>query len=136
MNMQVYKFLEKNQTLCESQYGFHQKHSCEQATSELVGSLRQEKEDNLNSATIFLDLSKSFDTLNHTALLSKLDCYEIRGTCNNQFQSYLYQRSLITKILTSEGKVTYSDKFNMTYGTAQGSCLGPLLFIIFCNDIH
>ena len=130
------KFLEKNQILYESQYGFCWKHSCEQSISELVGNLLEAKEDDLNSTAIFLDLSKAFDTLNHTVLLNKLDHYKIRGTCNNWFQSYLYQRSLIAKIPISEGKVIYSDKFNINYGTALGSCLGPLLFIIFCNDIH
>ena len=54
---------------------------------------------------------------------------------NKWFGSYLNQQSLVAKILTGEGKTTYSEPFHISYGTAQGSCLGPLLFILFCNDI-
>ena len=85
---------------------------------------------------MFLDLSKAFDTLSHSVLLSKMERYGIRGLVNEWFRSYLTNRSLVAKVPVSNNKITYSDKFEITYGTAQGSCLGPLLFIIFCNDIH
>ena len=85
---------------------------------------------------MFLDLSKAFDTLDHTILLRKLDLYGLRGICNNWFKSYLKDRTLVTKLTTSDSKTVKSEIYNITYGTAQGSCLGPLLFMIFCNDIH
>ena len=59
----------------------------------------------------------------------------IRGIVNKWFGSYVNQRSLVAKIPTGEGKTIYSELFHISYGTAQGSCLGPLLFILFCNDI-
>ena len=83
-----------------------------------------------------MDLSKAFDTLDHQILLSKLSRYGIRGAALEWFGSYLQNRSLIAKISTSPNNVTKSDKYDITYGTAQGSCLGPLLFIIFVNNIH
>ena len=85
---------------------------------------------------MFLDLSKAFDTLDHTILLRKLDLYGLRGICNNWFKIYLKDRTLVTKLTTSDSKTVKSEIYNITYGTAQGSCLGPLLFMIFCNDIH
>ena len=109
--------------------------SCEQAILDLTGSLLQACNTNLNSAALFLDLSKVFDTLNHEVLLAKLERYEIRGVVNKWFGSYLNQWSLVAKIPTGEGNTTYSKPFHISYGTAQGSCLGPLLFILFCNDI-
>ena len=96
----------------------------------------QARNNNQHSACIFLDLSKACDTLNHEVLLSKLNTYGIRGVVNNWLRSYLTQCSLVAKVPTSQGKVTYSDTYDISYGTAQGCCLGPLLFIIFCNDIH
>ena len=88
------------------------------------------------TASVLLDLSKAFDTLDHHILLSKLEKYGIRGIPLNWFKSYLDGRNLVAKIPTSPNTITYSDKFDISFGTAQGSCLGPLLFLIFINDIH
>ena len=102
---------------------------------DLTGSILQACNTNLNSAALFLDLSNAFVTLNHEVLLAKLERYGIRGTVNKWFGSYLIQWSLVAKILTGGGKTTYSELFHISYGTAQGLCLGPLLFVLFCNDI-
>ena len=69
-------------------------------------------------------------------LLKKLDLYGIRGICNDWFKNYLSGRSLVCKLNTAENISIKSDTFNVTYGTAQGSCLGPLLFILYMNDIY
>ena len=68
--------------------------------------------------------------------LKKLDQYGIWGTCNDWFKNYLHNRSSVCKLNTIENKTVKSDIYNISYGTAQGSCLGPLLFILFTNDIH
>ena len=131
----AYTFLELNSTLYEHQYGFRTKCSCEQAILDLTGSILQAHNANLNSAALFLDLSKAFDTLNHEVLLAKLERYRIRGIVNKWFGNYLNQQSLVAKVPTGEGKTTYSEPFHISYGTAQGLCLGSLLFILFCSDI-
>ena len=69
----IYAFLEAHSILYDSQYGFSNKHSCEQAIGELVGKILQAKEQGLHSASIFLDLSKAFDTLNHDILKNLKD---------------------------------------------------------------
>ena len=132
----VYSFLETNNILFSSQYGFRTKRSCEQAIMEVVGYALQAKNNKEKCACLYLDLSKAFDTLDHTILLKKLNNYGIRGKANLWFQNYLSNRSLIAKVTTSPNKVVKSERFDITYGTAQGSCLGPLLFILFVNDIH
>ena len=66
----VYSFLEQQNILYDSQYGFRSKRSCNQAITELTGRLLQAKELSLHSAAIFLDLSKAFNTLNHEVLLA------------------------------------------------------------------
>ena len=83
-----------------------------------------------------MDLSKAFDTLNHEVLLAKLHRYGIRGIANDWFRHYLMDQTLQAKVPVSSNDVSYSDCYDITYGTAQGSCLGPLLFILFCNDIQ
>ena len=65
----MYTFLGKNKLLYSSQYGFRLKHSCEDAISELIGNVLQAKNSGLHSVGLFLDLSKTFDTLNHDVLL-------------------------------------------------------------------
>ena len=122
--------------LYQSQYGFRNKHSCEQAILELTGQILHARDDSLHAAALFLDLSKAFDTLNHDILLQKLYQYGIRGVCLDWFHDYLTNHSLISKITTLGNVITRSESYDIMYGTAQGSCLGPLLFILFCNDIH
>ena len=130
------KFIEKHEILYNSQYGFRSKRSCEHAIQELVGNVLDSKNAKQHSCAVFLDLSKAFDTLDHKILLHKLDKYGICGTCNNWFRSYLKDRKLQCKINTVENGTIKSDVYNTSHGTAQGSCLGPLLFILFTNDIH
>ena len=128
---QTYSFLQKYEILYKSQYGFRSSHSCENAITELVGHISKSKELNKYTVALFLDLSKAFDTLEHTVLLKKLEIYGIRGPLLDWYGSYLSNRKLMAKCNN-----TLSENYDIRYGTPQGSCLGPLLFIIFCNDLH
>ena len=136
MYTRLYRYLETQNLLYPSQYGFRTKRSCEQAIMELVGNILQSKNRNEHCASVFLDLSKAFDTLDHTILLQKLERYGIRGIALEWFRNYLKDRSLVAKITTGPNVTVKSESYKITYGAAQGSCLGPLLFIIYMNDIH
>ena len=84
-----------------------------------------------------MDLSKAFDTIEHSILLQKLEAYGIRGNALSWFESYLTNRKLQVKCRTaSNTKETLSEEKPVLYGTPQGSCLGPLIFLIFVNDLH
>ena len=86
---------------------------------------------------MFLDLSKAFDTLEHEVLLKKLEKYGVRGIAHSWYRDYLSNRKMRTKCtIASTGKIEYSNYKQVTYGTPQGSCLGPLIFILFTYDLH
>ena len=78
---------------------------------------------------IYLDLSKAFDTLDHNILLDKLHCYDIRNTPLDLFKNYLTNRKQHVEIDTK------SKMGEIQTGVPQGSIIGPLLFIIYINDI-
>ena len=133
----TYDFLNDNNELYHSQYGFRSKHSCENAISDLISQVLKNQQQNKYIAALFLDLSKAFDTLNHDLLRQKLEIYGVRGIALDWFRSYLNGRKMRLKCQTSETKSqTYSEWYQMTHGTPQGSCLRPLLFLIFCNDLR
>ena len=135
MYKRTYDFLECTDQIYKSQYGFRSKHSCELAVNELVSEIIKNNELKCNTTTVFLDLSKVVDTLDHTVLLTKLERYGIRGKALSWYKSYLTDRKLRAQCLTNNG-ITYSNLYDVEYGTLRGSCLGLLLFLIFTNDLH
>ena len=80
---------------------------------------------------IFLDLKKAFDTVDHLILLQNRDHHGIKGTINDRFASYLLGRSHITEV-----GFNLSTECMTSCGVPQGSVPGPLLFLIYINDIH
>ena len=82
------------------------------------------------SIGIFLDLSKAFDTIDHNILLYKMNYYGFRGIVYHWFKSYLSNRKQYINIGPNK-----SDQQNIICGVPQGSILGPLLFILYVNDI-
>ena len=132
----VYKFLTVTGQISDKQYGFRAKHSCEHAVGQLVGTVLKNLENNKITVSVLLDLSKAFDTIEHQIMLKKLELYGVRGTPLNWFDSYLSGRLMRVKCQTTcSTEDTISNTYPIDYGTPQGSCLGPLIFLIFANDM-
>ena len=132
----IYNFLDQTNQLFQSQYGFRTNHGCDHAVSELLSEIVKNLECNRPTTCIFLDLSKAFDTLLHEVILKKMKRYGIRGICLEWLQSYLSNRKMLVKCKENNGTNVKSDLYDIHYGTPQGSCMGPLLFLVFCNDLQ
>ena len=123
-------FLDKNIVINKSQYGFREMHSTEHAILDIINKIQTNMDSKLFSCGVFIDLRKAFDTVDHNILLNKLHHYGIRGIINTWFASYLKGREQTTEI---NNKI--SEKQVTLCGVPQGSVLGPLLFLIYINDI-
>ena len=127
---QLSHFLEKENILFKHQFGFRKNYSTEQAILELTDNLKMKIDSNEAICSIFLDLSKAFDTVNHQILLQKLYRYGIRGVPLQWFKSYLESRTQYAEIENVK-----SNPRSIQCGVPQGSTLGPLLFLIYINDM-
>ena len=123
-------FIDKHNVLFEDQYGFRPGHSTELALISATNKLYKALDKKDSAVGVFLDLSKAFDTIDHQILLNKLSFYGIRGNTLAWFHSYLCNRHQFVYYNNCS-----SDLYNVKCGVPQGSILGPLLFIIYMNDI-
>ena len=114
--------------LKQNHFAFRKLHS---TITSLIGVSDHWYSNTDNNKASFVDLKKAFDTVDHEILISKLAKYGITGIENNWFKSYLTNRSQYCSI---DGQV--SDIMEIECGIPQGSCLGPLLFIIYLNDFE
>ena len=131
MYSSVTKFVKDCNILYDQQYGFRSKHSTQHAILDIVNTILQNMDNGKFSCGVFIDLKKAFDTVNHEILLAKLENYVIRGVINSWFRSYLTDRKQTTEVnnVMSEAETTLC-------GVSQGSVLGPLLFLLYINDIY
>ena len=130
INKRLVDFFEKYNVINDFQFGFREGYSTTLALTEICDHFRNNLDNREITCGVFVDLAKAFDTVNHSILLTKLEHYGVRGNALSLLTSYLKNRTQFTQINHHA-----SAKRNIVCGVPLGSVLGPLLFLVYVNDI-
>ena len=131
MHTRLTNFLHVNKLFFSHQFGFRNGYSTNHALTSLTEMIRKALDENKFVCGVFIDLQKAFDSVDHVILLSKLNHYGVKGASYQWFKSYLTGKQQYTTIAHLK-----SDLRSINYGVPQGSVLGPVLFLLYVNDLN
>jgi len=127
---QLVSYIENNNLLSPQQYGFRKNKNCSDALFQVNSYLMHAINSNKKTLIVYIDLKNAFDSISRDLLFHKLECIGVRGTALRWFKSYLCERFQAVTICNVSG-----DLQRVEFGVVQGSTLGPLLFLIYINNI-